>query len=368
VPTAEELLGVAAVRCLVACLEVAAPDSPLVALRRCVDNLGPLAFRQRVDAVREALLDDLPYDYGQFAAILHEALRDPGFAGWLIAPVAEAVAARALAAPEAGAFDAGLALLAALTPRLTAEFAIRPFLMADLDRALPLVLDWTGHPDEHVRRLASEGTRPRLPWGKSVPAILARPDATVPILDALYHDESEYVRRSVANHLNDLSRARPDLVVAIAARWLAEPDANTARLVRHALRTLVKQGHQGALALLGFAPLPGLVIVGPTLAEAAVAMGGALRFEFALENQDAEPVRVAIDYIIHHRKANGTLTPKVFKLATRTLAPGERVVIARKHAFRPITTRVYYPGEHAIELQVNGKAFGRTAFHLDTGR
>ena len=321
-PTAEELLGVGSVVRLVACLEVAAPDWPLVALRGCVAGLGPLAFRERVDAVRDALLADLPDEYGQFAAILDVALRDPSFAGWLIAPVAEAVAVRALAAPEAGAFDAGLALLAELTPRLTAEFAIRPFLAADLDRALPVVRGWTTHADEHVRRLASEGTRPRLPWGKSVAGILAQPEVTLPILDALYRDEAEYVRRSVANHLNDLSRARPDLVVATAARWLADPDANTARLVRHALRTLVKQGHPEALALLGFAPLVGLVVVGPALDETIVAMGEALRFEFALENQGDEAVRVAIDYIIHHQKANGTLTPKVFKLATRTLAPG----------------------------------------------
>jgi 3-methyladenine DNA glycosylase AlkC len=358
------MLGIAAVNRLIAHLEQAALGRELAALRRCVATLGPKPFRERVDAVRDALLADLPGDYAQFATIVRDALRDPGFSGWLIAPVAEAVASRALAAPQTGAFDDGLALLAELTPRLTAEFAIRPFLAADFDRALPAVLAWTAHPDEHVRRLASEGTRPRLPWGKQIAAILARPDSTLPILNALYRDPSEYVRRSVANHLNDLSRAHPDLVVRVATGWLADPDENTPRTVRHALRTLVKQGHPAAMALLGFAPLPGLVVTGPRLGATTISFGGALPFDFTLENRDDQPVLVAIDYIIYHQKANGTLSPKVFKLATRTLAPGESATIARKHAFKPITTRVYYPGEHAIALQVNGQVIGRTTFHL----
>ncbi|MFN8511646.1 MAG: DNA alkylation repair protein [Chloroflexia bacterium] len=239
-PTAEQLLGLAAVHRLITSLEQAAPGLPLTALRECAATLAPKAFRERVDATRDALLADLPADYDQFAAIIRTALRDPHFTGWLIAPVAEAVTARALAASHPTTFDAGLALLADLTPRFTAEFAIRPFLAADLDRTLATVLTWTTHPDEHVRRLASEGTRPRL-LAQQVPTILARPDSTLPILHALYRDPSEYVRRSVANHLNDLSRAHPDLTAQIATRWLSNPDENTTRLVRHALRTLISR-------------------------------------------------------------------------------------------------------------------------------
>ena len=134
--------------------------------------------------------------------------------------------------------------------------------------------------------------------------------------------------------------------------------------LKFALRTLVKQGHPQALALLGFASLPGLVVVGPRLAETTVTVGGALPFDFTLENRDSVPVLVAIDYIIYHQKANGTLTPKVFKLTTKTLAPGETTTIARKHSFKPITTRTYHPGEHALALQINGQTFGRTTFHL----
>ena len=132
------------------------------------------------------------------------------------------------------------------------EFAIRRFLAADLDRALAKILPWTGSGDEHVRRLASEGTRPFLPWAVRVAALTSSPEKTVPILDALRTDPSEYVRRSVANHLNDLSRHNPGLVVQTAARWLERPDTNTAWVVRHGLRTLVKRADPGALALMGF--------------------------------------------------------------------------------------------------------------------
>ncbi len=132
---------------------------------------------------------------------------------------------------------------------MTGGFAIRRLLAADLDRALAVVRTWTAHPDEHVRRLASEGTRPYLPWAVRVPALRARPAATIPLLDALYRDPHEYVRRSVANHLNDLARHAPDAVLETAAGWLAEPDANTAWVVRHGLRTLVKKANPGALAL-----------------------------------------------------------------------------------------------------------------------
>jgi 3-methyladenine DNA glycosylase AlkC len=229
-----------------------------------------------------------------------------------------------------------------------------------------VVLDWTGHPDEHVRRLASEGTRARLPWAKRVPGLIERPDVTRPILEALRRDESEYVRRSVANHLNDLSRLDPALAVAIAGEWLASPAPTTERLVRHALRTLIKGADPGALALLGFESPVGLVVDGPLVAVPAVVVGESLAFKFSAHNRGAGELRLAIDYVVHHVKANGTLAPKVFKLTTRTLAPGESATIAKLHSFKPISTRRYYPGEHALELQINGRTFGRSTFTLTT--
>lgn len=359
-PTADELLNTAAVTALARTLPVAAPS-----VERAAGGLAGLGLRERTDLVHDALLADLPDDYPRFEAVVRKAMRDSGFTGWLIWPVTEAVTSRALADGGGDAFDRALALLADLTPRLTAEFGIRRLLDADLGRALPIVLTWTAHPDEHVRRLASEGTRPLLPWAKRVRAIFEDPASTVPVLDALHRDPAEYVRRSVANHLNDISRRDPALAVATAARWLdGDPDAATARLVRHGLRTLVKQGDPGALALLGFPPADGLVVDGPELDATRVAVGGALGFSYVVENTGAAPARLAIDYVIHHRKANGSTTPKVFKLTTRTLGPGERVTVARTHSFKVITTRAYHAGEHAIALQVNGETFGRSVFTL----
>ncbi|WP_026162698.1 DNA alkylation repair protein [Kribbella catacumbae] len=360
-PTAEEMLSTASVVALGACLGAVAPELDLVATKAAAKQLAGATFSERGRLVRDALLTDLPPRFAPLDKIFRAALDDPAFTGWMTWPVTEAVAVRAVAEGE---FEAGLELLAELTPRLTGEFALRTFLAADLDRTLAVVAGWTGRPDEHVRRLASEGTRARLPWAKRVPGLIEQPEVTRPILEELRRDESEYVRRSVANHLNDLSRLDPALAVAIAGEWLASPAPTTERLVRHALRTLIKAADPGALALLGFEPPTGLVVDGPLLAVQAVAVGDSLAFEFSAHNRGAGELRLAIDYIVHHVKANGMLTPKVFKLTTRTLAPGESTTIGKQHSFKPISTRSYYPGEHALELQINGHPFGRSTFTL----
>jgi 3-methyladenine DNA glycosylase AlkC len=355
-PFADELLGVPAARALTVAIQAAAPHADLTALNAAADALAPLTLRERSDLLRDALLTDLPGDYDSFAATIRAAARGSlPFTGWPIWPVSTAVAVKAVAAGTDAAFDDGM--------RLLAEFAIRMLLVHDLDRAMPIVLDWTTSADPHVRRLASEGTRPFLPWAIRVPAILADPTATLPVLHALYRDDDEVVRRSVANHLNDLSRQQPELVVATTAAWLAEPDSTTDQLVRHALRTLVKKGHPEALAQLGFHAAD-VAVDGPDLDAQAVPFGGTIGFTVGIRNTGTEPVRLAVDYLVHHQKANGTLTGKTFKLTTVTLAPGETLRLARSHSFRAITTRRYHPGAHAIEVQVNGVISGRAGFTL----
>ncbi|MEU3855320.1 DNA alkylation repair protein [Streptomyces sp. NPDC029554] len=363
-PLAEQLLGHAAAEGLAACLERADPALGGAAVRAGAARLDGLALRERSDLLRDALLKDLPAGYRPAEAVVRSALRDPEFAGWMIWPVTEAVVARALEARESEAFEAALMLLADLTSRLTAEFAIRRLLLTDLDRTLKVVRQWVEHPDEHVRRLATEGTRPRLPWAIRVPVILDRPKATLPILNALYRDPSEYVRRSVANHVNDISHADPDLAVDIVTGWAESPDHNTPRLIRHALRTAIKKGHPDALALMGFKPAPHVTVTTVQLSATRVAVGEELTFSFEVENAGDTPTKVAIDYLVHYRKANGRTAPKVFKLTTRTLGAGERLGIRRRHSFRKITTRVLHPGRHALELQINGMAQGRAEFDL----
>ncbi|HEX7308962.1 DNA alkylation repair protein [Lentzea sp.] len=363
-PFADELIGRDTAQALVDAVRAAAPGADLASLRAAVGSLGPLSLRERADLLRDALLADVPGDYAALAATVRAA-RDhtPRFTGWLIWPVTGALATRAVREGSTASFDDAMALLADLTGRLTAEFAIRTLLRHDLGRALEIVGGWTGSADEHVRRLASEGTRPYLPWAVRVPEVLARPGVTVPVLDALYRDESDYVRRSVANHLNDLSRDHPRIVAVTARRWLAAPDANTERLVRHGLRTLVKRGDPEALGLLGFAPAE-VEVDGPHLDQDVVPVGGSLRFTASVRNTGDTEARLAIDYVVHHRKADGGQTGKTFKLTTRTLAPGERIEIAREHSFRLITTRRYHPGTHGISLQVNGVGSDRAEFEL----
>ncbi|HEY1698440.1 MAG TPA: DNA alkylation repair protein [Trebonia sp.] len=362
-PTAEELVSVACVRELAELLTAAAPERPWSAAAGVADTLPPLGLSDRVRAVRDALLADLPDDYPGTEAIVLRALGKPAFTGWLIWPVTEAVASRALANGQPGAFEAGLELLAKLTTRLTGEFALRTFLLADLDRTLATARTWISSPDENVRRLASEGTRPRLPWARKVPALFDRPGATQAILDALHEDPSEYVRRSVANHLNDVSRIDPALAVATARRWTADAGA-VPPVVRHGLRTLIKQADPGALRLLGFGPTDALAVDGPRLAAGTVAPGRTLEFSFTVTNTGPVSVRAAIDYVVHYRKANGTLAPRVYKLTTRTFTPGESYTATRAQSFRPVTTRRHYPGEHALELQVNGTRHGYARFAL----
>lgn len=362
-PFADQLINESTAHDLIRSLNNAAPDLGLPALHLAVPLIETLTLRERADTLRDALLSDVPGNYAALADTIRAASHDAAFRGWLIWPVTAAIATKAVDEGAAEAFDDAMALLAELTGRLSAEFAIRTLLRHDLDRALELIRDWTTSEDLDVRRLASEGTRPYLPWATRVPEITAHTGVTIPVLDALYRDPEEYVRRSVANHLNDLSRDAPAMVVDTARRWLAEPDENTARLVRHALRTLVKKGDVQALELLGFGPVS-VDIAGPLLGSTTVEFGHSIEFSAVLHHRGDEPARVAIDYTVYHRKANGGQTGKTFKLATRTLEPDEKFEVGREHSFRAITTRRYHPGMHAISLQVNGVESARAEFEL----
>ncbi|MFD3541158.1 DNA alkylation repair protein [Streptomyces sp. NPDC058662] len=361
-PTADELLSADTVTTLARLLARAGGRRSAPALLARAGALDGLTYSGRVAAVRDAVLADLPADWPGFEAVVRTALADPAFTGWMTFPVDEAVAVRGLEV-----FEPALALLHDLTPRLTAESAVRPFLRADPARALAVVRQWTADPDPHVRRLASEGTRPRLPWAPRLPAFVADPRPALPVLDALHADESAYVRRSVANHLNDISRDHPALAVETAARWLAAPAATTDRVVRHGLRTLVKAGRPDALTLLGHSPDVPVAVRGPVVTTSRVAVGEYLVFDYAVTNTGALPAELVVDYVVHHTKANGARTPKVFKLATRALAPGATLSGTKRHSFKPITTRRYHSGEHLVQLQVNGRVRGEAAFVLDAG-
>jgi len=372
-------------------------------------GLDALELKARVQQIAAALDACLPADLDQALGLLEASLGpagDPfsqgddlgqlrssaqGLAGWAVWPLTELVVRRALAhdpvqAPadadagaDAGAVAAaraaratrraerGLAALHAMTQRASAEFALRPFIVAQPALALATVARWASDPSAHVRRLASEGSRPRLPWGLRLQALVADPSPSLALLRALQDDPSAYVRRSVANHLNDIAKDHPALV----AQWLAEhlPGAPPARqaLLRHASRTLVKQGDAAVLAAWGV----GAAYAGSAswaVAPAALHIGETAQLSLTLTSNAATPQRLAIDYAVHHVKADGRSTAKVFKGWSLTLAPGEQRWLQRRHSFKPVTTRQLRPGWHVVDLRINGAVVAQSGLTLLAAR
>lgn len=359
----DDLLGPAEVAALQRSLAAAAPAPGLDRLHGVVPELNALSLRGRTDVLATALTESYP-SYAEAAAAYRAALKDESFKGWIIWPVSESSVTLALAGEDPRDFDDALDLLAELTPRLTSEFAIRRLLAADMDRTLARARTWTRDPDPHVRRLASEGTRAYLPWAIRVPGLLENPEATLPLLDALRDDPSEDVRRSVANHLNDIARHAPEVTVRTCARWLDSPSRYTDRLVRHSLRTLVKKAHPGALSLLGFEPAE-IRVDGLCTSTPAITLPGRLRFGFTLTNTGSTAAKLAVDYVVHYVKARGGSAPAVFKLAVLNLEPGESRALSASHALHQMTTRRHYAGTHRLEIQVNGIRNGSLAFEVD---
>lgn len=352
--TMDELINPGVIGKLRSSLKTVEPTLELSTLTQASATLDGMRLRDRVDLVRDALLTDLPQGFPATERIVDGVLSVPGFAGWMIWPTTELVTARALEDGSASAFDSGMALLARLTIGLSSEFAIRDMLIARPERALETIETWTGHENEHVRRLASEGTRAYLPWAKRVPWLIGHSDATRRILDALYRDDVEYVRRSVANHLNDLSRVDPATVTRTAQSWAENPDAHTPWVLRHGLRTLIKNANREALALVGYSG-DHVRVDRPQVSNSVVRIHeDALTFTALVTNEDDTEAAVAIDYAIGFQRANGTVSPKTFKLTSRKLAPGESVTVTKTHSFRRITTRTYYPGRHFVTVQANG--------------
>lgn len=262
-------------------------------------------------------------------------------------------------------WDASLPALELFTQYSSAEFAVRPFIVKDTPRMMAQMLAWASHENHHVRRLASEGSRPRLPWAMALPMFKRDPSPILPILEQLKHDESEYVRRSVANNLNDIAKDNPDVVLVLLRRWSTDGNREVQWIVNRALRTLIKDGHPEALGLLGFGDQAQIQVKGLSLSADSIRMGDSVAFAFEVESQAETPQDLLIDYIVYFMKANGTRAPKVFKLTKRQLQPGETVRIEKKHSFKEITTRKYYAGTHAIALKINGQEFEGLSFHLE---
>ena len=325
-----------------------------VAFAAALDPLETLELKARVALIAEALGVAIRRPFPEAAALVVNVLPapfDPAVAngqyvlGWALAHYVGRFGL--------GHREAALTALHAITQRFTAEWDIRHFLLAEPAATLATLRSWTRDPSEHVRRLVSEGTRTRLPWGVRLQPFIDDPTPVVPLLDALHRDRSPYVRRSVANNLNDLAKDHPELVVDRIARWGKRASAEHDALAQRALRTLIKQGHGGALALLGVTS--DVDTVNFAVPESA-AIGQSLTLEATLTNPGATDAKVVLDFALHYRSANGAVrAPKVFKWKTFVLGGRQTVVLAKAHPLREVSTRRLYPGLHRVDLQVNGQ-------------
>jgi 3-methyladenine DNA glycosylase AlkC len=328
-------------------------------------GLDDLELKERVNHLIAVMDAFLPGEFEEALEIVERAgsrfpAGDPrdnlaGFAAW---PLIDWIPTRGL-----DHLDLSLKALRKLTPLFSAEFAVRPFLLKDPQRALKQLESWTVDENEHVRRLVSEGTRPRLPWGCRLPMFMADPQPVLGLLEKLKDDPSEYVRRSVANNLNDIAKDHPERVVQTCRAWSRGASEQRKGLIRHGLRTLVKQGDRGALALLGFTTNP-KVKVTMGLSKDSLPIGAEIQIEVELVSRAKRRQKLVVDYVVHHVRRNGKTTPKVFKLRNLDLAPGESVAFGKKHSFLPRSVRRYYPGRHRVELLVGGRVMADCSFTM----
>ncbi|MFL1512714.1 DNA alkylation repair protein [Pseudomonas prosekii] len=326
-------------------------------LKMANDGLAELSIMQRMARVSECLHAVLPLSYEESLEVLR-ALAPRLNSGFVSISLPHYVAMYG-----AQSFEQSMAALKYFTTFGSSEFAIRHFLRSDLERSLALMLEWSGDANEHVRRLASEGSRPRLPWSFRLEPIQADPTLAAAILDNLKADESLYVRKSVANHLNDITKDHPEWVLDLIEGWSLE-NRHTAWIAKHALRSLIKQGNQRALAVIGAGGKPEVEIVGVKVEPAVIRLGQKISLSFTLKSTVPDSQRLVIDYAIDYVKANGSTSAKVFKLKALTLPGHASEFVSRSQQIKELTTRRHYAGQHAVHIMVNGERLASSSFEI----
>jgi 3-methyladenine DNA glycosylase AlkC len=333
--------------------------------RQVVDAMPALELKQRIALIASVLGEHLATDFPAAAAQIRAALpppldpslKDDDFGDFIFAPFGKYI-------EDNGTddYDTAMGLLRDLTMRFSMEGSIRPFIEMRPEETLQQFETWARDPNYHVRRLVSESTRPRLPWA---PRINLDPGAPMPLLDILHADGTRYVTRSVANHLNDISKIEPVLALEALSRWREEGRQDAKELSwmeSHALRTLVKKGDPASLTFLGFPPLPpvtGHIVI----AEKRVPIGKALAFDVTLTA--TADTALIVDYAIGFSKRNGEVGRRVFKLRKLQMGAGENVSLTKSHPLKgDATTYRLYPGRHTVELLANGTPLATADFNL----
>lgn len=258
-------------------------------------------------------------------------------------------------------WDLSISALERNTKYWSSEFAVRAFIIKDEERMMAQMRKWSKHKNEHVRRLASEGCRPQLPWGQAISKFKKDPTPVLPILEQLKTDTSTYVQKSVANNLNDISKTHPDLVISIAKDWYGK-NKPTNWIVKHGCRTLLKKGNRDVLALFGYDDTTSINIQDFTLETTSISIGENLTFSFKILAKKATKTR--LEYGIDYVKSNGKRNRKIFKISEVSLKENEKKSYMKKHSFADVSVRKHYPGIHSITIIINGVEKGKLDFEL----
>lgn len=339
-------------------------------LQVATKNLDQLELKARVKLIADALFETLPKDYPKALKILVKSLAPEdlesdswngptmeGLNGFHLWPVTQYIEDHGVED-----FDLSMEALALVTKRFTAEFAVRKFLNHNPKKAFAFFERWSKDKCTHLRRLSSEGIRPNLPWGQKVAYIHQNLKLNIPLLMTLFNDESEYVRRSVANHLNDISKLDEKLFLDTIKK-LKRSDKNQMRIASHASRSLLKKGHTEVLKISGYHP-PEKLKAKFILAEKKINEGAHLNFAMNLQNDSTKPQTLLLHLHFFYPRQNGKFSKKTFFLKKVKLAKKESFDFKKKHHFKKVTTRKHYPGQYRIELVANGKTLAETSFQL----
>lgn len=327
-------------------------------------GLDQLEFSDRVQRFSDSLRACLPQDYEEAVSVLVSSLPAPlsdcrsVSEGWLQWPVGRFIADHGLAH-----FEVSMDAMVALTQRLSSEFAVRPFIVRYPERTLDALTTLTAHGSPHVRRWCSEGSRPRLPWGVRIRSLMEDPSPTFGILHALVDDPEPYVRRSVANHVNDVAKDHPKAAVSLCEGWLQGATPHRRWVTRHGLRSLLKAGDTSALRLMGYGE-PRAVEASLRLREAWVRVGDGVGLTAVVRNACERSQDLMVDYVVEYVRLGDRRSAHVFKWTTLTVAPRESVTLTKRHPMKRTTVRTLYAGEHRITLQINGVPMAEARFSL----
>lgn len=334
-------------------------------LREASNNLDKLEMKQRIALIGDSIWKAAGNDFNRFfqlyADILaaeNEATGDFWKSGIRFAPAAWVVEHRGT-----DHFDLSMQLIREITKRYTGEFAIRPFIEKYPEQTLQEMQLMSLDSNEHLRRLASEGSRSRLPWGKKLGVLIKNPELILPILQNLRSDSSKYVQRSVANHLNDISKDNPSVFYAVIREWKKSGHPSTEWIIKHALRNEIKKGTPEALELQGINQAAA-VSASLNLSSPRVKIGGSLELKLKMVSHEEKPGKMVADFNVRLVKKGGKVFNKVFKWKTFVAEPGVQYNLSKKLHFKQLSTRTYYPGEHVVSVLVNGQPADQSSFYL----